>query len=528
MIGNTKTMSAAVRKIEAKVELFKGFTLVDSFYSTDAIKSIKIERTGEESKFFGFGVCQKLNLHLIDIERKINISTANSFNVYFNAGSGYEKTTPTFFVTEVNRDENTNELSITAYDIIYQANQFTVENLGLISYTINDFVSAIAAFANCAPVQFKNITDNCFDTFYEEGANFDGSETLRQALDAAAEASQTIYYIDANNRLVFKRFDINGEPELTISKEDYFELDSSTNKRLATIMHTTELGDNVSASLTVNGSTQFVRNNPFWELREDIGALVDNALAAIGGLTINQHNCNWRGNYLLEIGDKIGFETKDNGIAISYIINDSIEYNGALSEQTSWSFTDNSNENASNPTKLGEALSATFARVDKANKEIELLASDVGANRSALTSLRLDTDSIIASVEKVEQQAADANDGLTTLREEVSTKMDSSSVQIAIQKELENGTSKVVTKTGFTFDDDGLTVEKNNSEMKTQITEDGMKVYKNNEEVLTANNVGVNAKNLHAVTYLIIGNNSRFEDYGNGRTGCFWIGGGVS
>ena len=61
--------------------------------------------------------------------------------------------------------------------------------------------------------------------------------------------------------------------------------------------------------------------------------------------------------------------------------------------------------------------------------------------------------------------------------------------------------------------------------MKTQITEDGMTVYKNNESVLVANNVGVEAVNLHATTYLIIGNNSRFENYNDTRTGCFWIGG---
>ena len=45
-----------------------------------------------------------------------------------------------------------------------------------------------------------------------------------------------------------------------------------------------------------------------------------------------------------------------------------------------------------------------------------------------------------------------------------------------------------------------------------------------NVEVLTANNQGVDAANLHANTYLIIGEYSRFEDYGNGRTGCFWVG----
>jgi hypothetical protein len=60
--------------------------------------------------------------------------------------------------------------------------------------------------------------------------------------------------------------------------------------------------------------------------------------------------------------------------------------------------------------------------------------------------------------------------------------------------------------------------------MSTTITEDGMTVYRGDEEMLTANNQGVVALNLKATTYFVIGTNSRFEDYGYDRTGCFWIG----
>ena len=102
--------------------------------------------------------------------------------------------------------------------------------------------------------------------------------------------------------------------------------------------------------------------------------------------------------------------------------------------------------------------------------------------------------------------------------------MSAEDVKIEIHTELEKGVDKVTTKTGFTFDDTGLTVEKDNSEMKTQITEDGMTVYQENTGVLIANNNGVEARNLHANTYLIIGTNSRFEDFGADRTACFWIG----
>jgi hypothetical protein len=101
--------------------------------------------------------------------------------------------------------------------------------------------------------------------------------------------------------------------------------------------------------------------------------------------------------------------------------------------------------------------------------------------------------------------------------------MTDTEIRLAISEAIENSVSKVETETGFTFDKDGLTISKSDSEMRTIIDEDGMSVYKNNDEVLTANNQGVNAINLTARQYLIIGTHSRFEDYESNRTGCFWI-----
>lgn len=104
--------------------------------------------------------------------------------------------------------------------------------------------------------------------------------------------------------------------------------------------------------------------------------------------------------------------------------------------------------------------------------------------------------------------------------------MTSDAVEIAINKVISNGVDTVTTSTGFTFNDDGLTIAKTDSEMSTTIDENGMVVSNSSEEVLTATSEGVNAINLTARKYLIIGTNSRFEDYNNStRTGCFWIGG---
>ena len=116
---------------------------------------------------------------------------------------------------------------------------------------------------------------------------------------------------------------------------------------------------------------------------------------------------------------------------------------------------------------------------------------------------------------------------LNELTNKVNATMTAEDVKLEIQSELANGVDKVTTKKGFTFDDEGLTVSKDGSEMTTTIDEDGMTVYRDSEEMLKANNEGVIAYNLHAKTYLIVGESSRFEDYekdGETRTGCFWIG----
>lgn len=486
------------------------------------LQSATVDRVGE-SKFFGYGVSQKLKLIVRDIERKYNVTTDNNIKLLFDN----VRTLPIFNVTEVSRNENSNLLSITAFDVLNAAGTRTVEELGLVSYTIGEFATACGTLLGVDTVLPAL---DAFGVYYEEGANFSGTESIREALNDVAEATQTIYFINADNKLEFMRLDKDGEPVYTIDKSKYFTLDSKTNRELVGVCSATELGDNVEATLGREGVTQYIRDNAFYAMREDIAELVDNALAATGGLTINQFTCNWRGNYLLEIGDKLAFTTKDNGEVISYLLNDTISYTGGYSQKSQWEYAEGEKATSTNPTSLGEALKQTFAKVDKQNKEISLVSSELTETKEQLSTLKLDTESISATVSTIEENAKELVDGLSDdvqeLTKRVNATMTSEEVQIVVQNELANGTSKVQTETGFTFNENGLTVAKNNNEIKTTITENGMIVYKDTKEMLTANNEGVKAEDLHATTFLIIGNTSRFESIDNDtRTACFWIGG---
>lgn len=657
-------ISASTRRLKAKVELYEGSTLVKTFTQDDAIKSIDIERVGEDSKFFGFGITHRVNIKLMDVTRTLKISTSNYLKISLGVVDGSTInyiSFPSCFVTEVNRDENTNALSITAYDCLNKSKTLTIDSLGLQApYTIKNVIEAagnvlganttyvniqealltvdlpsyagesyvsngitftrnsdgsltlngkndgvnnsayyfynevaggtpltlevgetyVAADFENVDIMFVFLTGGSYkrkdgqtwvttqdehvytqvyiqipkgnttqfdnytiyptlkkkatllDVEYPSGANFEGSETLQEVLTAAAEATQTIYYINNDDTLVFKQLDKNGAVVKTITKNDYIKLDSSTNRRLQTIASVTELGDNYSHSTTQVGTTQYVRNNPFWDLREDIADLIEEAVTAIGNITINQFSCNWRGDFSLEVGDKIALTTKDNQTVISYLLNDTISYDGGLDQKSEWVYKE-TEETASNPITLGETLKQTYAKVDKANKQVEIVASETAMNSEAISALQINTDSISASVKKVEDNTLEAlagvNSDISTLTSRVDAAITAEDVTIAIKSELENGVSKVETTTGFKFDESGLTISKTGSEMTTNIDEDGMTIFRDNEEVLVADNEGVKAYNLHANTYLIIGGTSRFEDYdkdGETRTGCFWIGGG--
>lgn len=523
-------LTSPVRQIKAKVELYNGSTIASTFTYQDALQSVNIERTGEDSKFFGFGFSTKASIKLRDKDKEINPTTANHNKIYFGVGSeNYYDGFPQLYVTEVNRDEKTGALTITCYDKIYFLSQYTFNDLGLEEpYTINDVADAIADIIG-KPILKKNVGDDPFELSYEEGANVDGSEDLRSILDDIAEATQTIYYL-TNSNLVFRRIDFSDGSDISIARSSQFNFKQKTNRRLREICSTTELGDNISAEIPLTGTTQYIRDNVFWDLREDRAELVENAINAVGGLVLPQFDLEWRGNFTAEYGDTLLIADKNDSIVKAVLLNDTIEYNGALKQKTNWHYEDSEGETASNPSNLGEALKATFAKVDKANKQITLMASEVADGQETLANIQITTNELSSTVQQIEnnlnESVEDLNGDIESLMRRVDASVTAEDVRIEIKSQLKEAgaVEAITTSTGFTFNEDGLSIEKADNEMNTKITEDGMTVLKNDEPMLTANNQGVTARNLKAETYLIIGKNSRFEDVGDERTACYWIG----
>lgn len=168
---------------------------------------------------------------------------------------------------------------------------------------------------------------------------------------------------------------------------------------------------------------------------------------------------------------------------------------------------------------------------DKVDHKLNDVNESILTIHEAVSDLTIDSNGIKAevsdlktTVDGVTGRIASTEEALTTVRQT------SENLDVRIQNITNNGVTRVATETGFTFDREGMTVDSTDSPTKTQVTPDGMTVYTKTSgggqsEVLEATSEGVDATNLHAKTYLIIGGRSRFENYGSNRTGCFWIGG---
>lgn len=477
-----------------------------------------IERTAPNGKLFGFIVSQLIRIEVAGVLG--NIQKGDKLIPTIGVKNGEIVELPNFYVSEVNYDKVNNITKIVGNDILDKGKDIPINQL---SFTYPIMLQAYAAA----------LTTELGATLVYEGLdyelatqpNINGYETLKSIISAISEASGSICYVSKGDVIKFRK--LSADPVDTLTPANYFELTTGDSTTLTRIASATELGDNVSYG--EEGYTQAFWNNPFFDMLES-DALIT-LLETIGneviGLSGADYDIKWRGCPAYEIGDYITIQEKDNNEKNVYYFDEVLVYDGGMRAQSDWKAGEGENI-STNPTSLGAVLSQTSAKVDKINDEITLMASEIGINKADISSLKINTESINATVQSTKNNVESTFEGIAsdieTLTQRVDSTITAEAVEYKIQNALSKGTTEVTTTTGFVFDENGLTVAKSSSEMTTQITEDGMKVYKNNTPMLTANNEGVEAINLFASTFLVVGRNSRFEDYETNRTGCFWIG----
>ena len=607
IVSPSREMKALIKVYNAENELIQTLT------PEDYIANIEVVRSSEDSKVFGMCVSQQLKIELLDINRELSFSIGDKIEVLFgvkcigaatDTESAQEYVDYTkvgvFYLQSQERDENSNSLTVTAYDLFDKLSNTPISEIGApeAPYTVLTFTQFVATqlgfeldFANCsseeenwnillpegANLEFaenegvvekttakqedeiiKLNVDNAIVTHNDNGtvtitytdsdlvevmtethfrehygisteSSTESDETedeegeeipveveeeqpktiltdntsIKELLKQITEVTQTICYFNGEGVLIFKRLTQEND-ELDVNRDNYFTLTTQAEVNLNGIVETNSLGDALSAKLEEDGFLQKVVDNVFLVNKEEVQNWLANGLTVIGNTKIVPFELDWRGNPALEIGDRLGLMLRDESYLYSYLLNDKLSYDGGFKSEIFYHYSDSdaANEDGS-PNNISEAISQTFASVDKINKKITLQAAEISDNYDELT----------GELSKIQ------NSSTLTLTPE--------GVTAEITTAIDGGVSVVKNTTG-TFDENGLTIKKYDETgeqvdgLETKIDNNGMTISQDSEEVLKVNNDGVNAYNLKAKNGITIIDMCRFQPY-NGKVGLFWV-----
>ena len=241
-----------------------------------------------------------------------------------------------------------------------------------------------------------------------------------------------------------------------------------------------------------------IENNQLMDShREDF---IEGIYNALYGLTYYPHEVESFGIGILDICDLFTIETLDGKTYTALHLSGSVEITQGLIETTKGTAPAATETDYKAASKTDRVINKTILRVDKQEQEIQALVTTTTNQKNELTGQ------------------------IETLTKAVEQKITPEDVQILISKTVE-GIDSITTSKGYTFNDEGLHIKQSGDEMENRLDHTGMYVNREDDNILTANNEGVDAINLRARQFLIVGDNSRLENYAEKRTGCFYIGG---
>lgn len=150
------------------------------------------------------------------------------------------------------------------------------------------------------------------------------------------------------------------------------------------------------------------------------------------------------------------------------------------------------------------------------------------------TNQRLDVmdDGMISTSTKISTIDGNIQD---IVKEQTKIKQSADAVEINVNNIIQHGATKVVTGSGYRFDDDGMHITKPDSNLRSKATNEGWTVSMaigeegtsgfEETKILEAVSDGVKAINVSVNQYLNIGENTRIQGYSDGGTGIFYVGG---
>ena len=405
----------------------------------------------------------------------------------------------TYIVKESTKDEEKHSISLECYDLML---------LSMVPYDlVLDYSAGVTVKAYLDAICDRLGWKKGYSSFNNstvllDGEKYSSGDTFRDALDDIAEvAGGMIGFVGDELRVIYPTdngqvLDEENLKSLKIGKK-YGPINS-------VVLSRTPQEDNIynqdNTSIEEHGLTEIrIENNQIIDShREDF---MDGICDALFGLSFELYELESFGIGYLNFGELFTLQTADGTLHKALMLCDDLQITQGVSEASYLEEPAATTTDYTAASTTDKVLNKTILKVDKQAQEITALVSK--------------TDSLSSSVDGIATQ-------VTRLTEVM---IDSDSVDIKISTAI-GEIDSITTSTGYTFDQDGLHINKSGEAMENLLDNTGMYVNRGGDNILTANNDGVDAINLRSRQYLIIGDNSRIENYANGRTACFFIGGG--
>jgi hypothetical protein len=179
--------------------------------------------------------------------------------------------------------------------------------------------------------------------------------------------------------------------------------------------------------------------------------------------------------------------------------------------------------------KSADIVDSLYESVSRKMNGMYVAQSEFGQYTEETSSLLTQTsDRIETAVESVGSVTAANGEFKEAINREItSIKQSASDISVVVNTIINDGVTKLDTKTGYIFDAKGLRIQQAGQSIESLLNNAGLYVTRSSETMLKADSSGVEATDVKVNNYLIIGDHARFEDYNDGtdakRTACFFI-----
>lgn len=457
-----------------------------------------------------------------------------------------------YFVKDIEDSKKKDEITVTGYDrMIRFMKTFKQSDLQLI-YPCK-MLKLVQRICEVCGVELYSTDFYNADLDVEEDFFTTQELTYRDVLEKVAQATLTTAFIEDNKLNLYK---VNNENFEKIDKS--YLTDLTVKEKFgpvnALVLGRGDVEDNVEEideeSIEQNGRCEIrFDENEFIEFQRE--EVIKGMFEQIKGLEYYSFEASDVGIMWLKPCAYIVLGDKEENLYKSYYLKANITINTGISSDIEAELPEQTNTEYKVTTKE-EKKTLKVERLAKKNEGlIQDLAQETTENSQKITEHKQTLDSIS---NKVQSNTTDINNNyqevlgklndcaqksdIKTISKSVETIQTDSKYAIEVAEEIkQNGATKVKTSTGYTFDEDGLTIEKTNAKTRSKLNEAGLEIKdatgSSEESLLFAGydektgETIVKSKNMTVEKYLVVGKHTRFEDYkdsnGTQWTGAFWL-----